>query len=428
LVSILFSCKKDGELSPDFDDGNLTIIFTDTFSLKTSIIEEPAGRTDVATLHLLGVYNDPIFGMKSSSIYTNVGLAGATTDLGDQITIDSIILTLDPVNYYGNSASSFTVNVFEISDNPLMPSTDYYSDTYTASQLTLLGSTVFTSSATDSILTAIDTVMHKHHLRVNLNDPTLITNIINGSPYTSNDALSAVFKGMHIVTSDTATYPAPIATGAGAISYFDMNSALSGVTIYYNNSIGDSHQENFILNSDIETYSYFINDFTSTDIEKHLANHLKDSRDTSRVYVSAMNGVRTKIEIPNIRELSKEGNIAINKAEISFTLVDGSDVSPDEILSSLSLTGVDESGNAIILADDPLFEGLDHYGGEYNTITKSFTFNITKHIYQLVTRTTPDYGMFLIANGSVTSANRIILNSENSPISAIKLEITYSKL
>ena len=57
----LFSCKKDGELSPDFDSGNLSINFTDTFSLQTSVLEEDSLRTDLSIYHLLGLYNDPIF-------------------------------------------------------------------------------------------------------------------------------------------------------------------------------------------------------------------------------------------------------------------------------------------------------------------------------------------------------------------------------
>jgi hypothetical protein len=425
LVLILFSCKKDGKLSPDFEDGNLSVEFTDTFSLKTSVVEDPSGRTDVAVHHLLGAYNDPIFGVKSSSIYTNVGLAGSSTDFGGFLTIDSIVLVLDPIGYYGNSNSSYTVNVFELS-SPLSTSTGFYSNTLTSTEPTLLGSNIYTPSSTDSILTAVDNVMHKPHLRVNLNDPTLISNITTKVKFTDNADFNTVLKGLHIVTTDTSTNPSPIAIGDGAISYFDLSSSFSGVIVYYSSSLGNNLQEKFIVNSDVKSYARFINDYTGTDVEKHINDD--PSKNINRTYVSTMKGVRTKIEIPNIKELTKEGDISINKAQITFTLEDGSDTSPDEILSSLTLTGIDSEGNAIRLLDDPTLEGSDHYGGSYNFTTKSFTFNITKHIYQLIKSTTADYGMYLTANGSVTTANRIVLNSENSSISKIKLEITYSKL
>jgi|TARA_B110000459_G_scaffold56747_1_gene63738 hypothetical protein len=412
LVSILLSCKKDGKLSPDFDNGNLSIIFTDTFSIESTSIEDAPGRTDLAIRHLLGVYNDPIFGVKSSSIYTNVGISGET-NFGFNSTIDSLVLELGFVDFYGNNTSSFNVNVFELA-SPLSSTTTYFSNTYSPVQNTLLGSVSYTPGASDSTL------------RVVIVDPTLLSNIQGTQQYADNSAFNTVLKGLYIVSSDTAGGIPVIAQGAGAIASFDLSSSLSKLIVHYTDSSSTSLQEDLILNNDVKSYARFINDYTSTDIEKHLTNAA--SRDVNLTYVSAMNGVRSKIEIPNIKELAKEGNISINKAEITFTLATGTDASPDEILSSIFLTGIDENGTSIILPDDPLFEGLDHYGGTYNATTKSFTYNITKHIHQLVTGTGTDYGMFLVANGSVTSANRIVLNSGNSAVSKIRLEITYSKL
>ena len=425
LVSILFSCKKDGKLSPDYENGNLSVIHTDTFSISTSVVEDPKGRTDVAVHHLLGNYNDPIFGVKSSSIYTNVGLAGASTDFGGFLTVDSIVLVMDPVGYYGNSNSSLMVNVYEL-NAPLNSSNGYFSNSVTDTDPTLLGSSSYTPSSTANIITAVDSVSHKPHLRVSLNDPTLISNLTNKVRFSNNTDFNTVLKGLHIVTSDTAINPSPLAQGDGAIAYFDLSSDDSGVIVYYSSSLGNNLQEKFILNSDVKSYSYFKNDYSSTDVEKHLNND--PAKNDNRTYVSSMTGVRTKIELPTIRELTKEGSIAINKAQITFTLENGSDANPDSLLDGLLLTGINENGVAIFLSDDPVNEGLEHYGGDYNPTTKSFTFNISKHIHSLINSTSPDYGMYLTAKKSLIIARRIVLNSENSPVSKIKLEITYSKL
>ena len=40
------SCKKDGKLSPQFDNRNLEISYVDTFSIVTSLIKEDSIRTD----------------------------------------------------------------------------------------------------------------------------------------------------------------------------------------------------------------------------------------------------------------------------------------------------------------------------------------------------------------------------------------------
>lgn len=427
FVTILFSCKKDGKLSPDFDNGNLSTIFTDTFSLKTSVIEDPAGRTDVAVNHLLGVYNDPIFGMKSSSIYTNVGLVGAT-DFGTGFVVDSLVLSLKVAEYYGNDTSSFTVNVFELT-TPLLNSTSYFSNTYSPIQNTLLGSVLFTPSSANSAL------------RIVITEPGLIGKIQSKRSYLDNSAFNSVLKGLYIVTADTAGGTSTISQGDGAIAILDLNSSLSKLTIHYKNYIknlsGNSSQvlipqlkqEDFIINNDVKTYSRFINDYSGTDVEKHLPNSPNAaSKNANRTYVSTMKGVRTKLEIPNIKELANKGRISINKAEITITMETGTEGSYDEVLSSLYLTGIDENDNAIILLDDPTLEGSDHYGGTFNPTTKSFTYNVTKHIHQLINSTATDYGMYLTANGAVTTANRIVLNSENSSVSKIKLKITYSKL
>ena len=51
----------------------------------------------------------------------------------------------------------------------------------------------------------------------------------------------------------------------------------------------------------------------------------------------------------------------ICKAEIIFTVENGSEGTFDDALSSLSLVGIDANGDPLFLID--FFEGIDHYGG-----------------------------------------------------------------
>tara|TARA_B100000809_G_C15138678_1_gene531895 strand:- start:3329 stop:4600 length:1272 start_codon:yes stop_codon:yes gene_type:complete len=406
LVSILFSCKKNGKLSPNFDNGNLLTIFTDTFSIKSTIIEDVPSQTGLIPFQLLGVYNDPIFGVRSSSIYTNVGISGET-NFGTIFTIDSLVLSLKVAQYYGNSASSFTVNAFELA-TPLSSSTSFFSNTYSAVQNTLLGSALFTPSALDSTL------------RIVITDQTLINNIQSDTLYADNTAFNANFKGLYIVSSDTAGTTPAITQGDGGFALFDFSSVESNVTIHYNNSVTEA----LILNNDVKTYSRFINDYSGTDIEKHLNNDA--SKNENRIYVSDMESVRTKIEVPYIKNLADEGNVSINKAVIVFTVETGTDASPNEILQALTLSGIDLAGNVFDLADAS--EGTAHFNGVYNSTSKSISFNITRHLQQIINGTITDYGMYLTPNAAVVIPNRVVFNSENSPTFKTKLEITYSKL
>ncbi|MFB0924635.1 MAG: hypothetical protein QMB65_05035, partial [Vicingaceae bacterium] len=103
----------------------------------------------------------------------------------------------------------------------------------------------------------------------------------------------------------------------------------------------------------------------------------------------------------------------------------------DAIDETLDLVGIDVDGNQIILADDNPFIESDpaHFGGTYDSGTKSYTFNITRHLHQILTSTTPFYGMYLVSNGAKTEANRVILGSgEKNGAYKTRLEITYSKI
>jgi len=73
------------------------------------------------------------------------------------------------------------------------------------------------------------------------------------------------------------------------------------------------------------------------------------------------------------------------------------------------------------------FENAAYFGGTYNASNKTYTFNISRHIQDLINNNTVDYGMYLIATGSSIQANRSVLNSFKHPSNKIKLNITYSK-
>jgi hypothetical protein len=406
LVSILFSCKKDGDLSPDFDNGNLSTIFTDTFSINSSIEKDDPSQTGLIPFQLLGVYNDPIFGTKSSSIYTNVGISGET-DFGSNFTVDSLVLSLKVASFYGKSTSSFTVNAYELS-SPLSSTTSYFSNIFSPVESVLLGSAVVTKDLLGSTL------------KIVITDQALRDRIETNSSYVDNNAFSASFKGLYLVSTDTAGSTPGLPSGDGALALLDFSNVDSKVTIHYNDTVA----EDLVLNSDVKTYARFVHDYTGTDIEKQLSNDA--SRNVNRIYASDMEGLRTKLELPNITNLADEGNVAINKAEIVFTVETGTDASPDDVLQALTLSGIDSEGNTFDLADAS--EGTDHFGGVYDSSTKSISFNITRHLQQIINGTITDYGMFLITNAAIIVPNRAVFNSENSPTFKTKIEITYSKL
>lgn len=423
FLTLLFSCKKDGKLSPDFDDSNLTILFTDTFSLKTTLIKEDSLRTDLAIYNLLGLYNDPIFGPTSSSIYAQVTLTGLNVDFNSTTsTLDSIVLTLDYKSLYGDTVTPMAVNVYEL-NNDLSSGTDYYSTTYVAYNPTLLGSSTFVPNLSDSVNLVFQGETKKPHLRIKLSN-TFGQYIMDGDAanlnmMVDNTTFLTYMKGIYITTVDSVSSTS-LASGTGSIAAFNINSAMSTVTIYYN----DTSSYDFTINTDGVKYSRFAHNYTGTDVEAHI-NQLP-TRDTTITYVSTMAGVKTKLEIPNIKNIIQDGNVLINKAELVLTIEGGTEGNFDEALSSISLTGIDANGDAIFLPD--FFEGLDYYGGNRDATARTYTFNISRHINDLIYSTTTDYGMYLIAKSASITSNRSVIGSGKNLISKMRLNITYSKL
>ena len=427
FITILFSCKKDGEIIPIFDEGNLDVLFTDTFSITTSVVPEDSLRTDLAVYHLLGLYNDPIYGPKSSSIYTQMTLAGTNVDFGAIPVLDSVILTMTYQGFYGDTSAPMSINVFELTTE-MSSSNDYYSNTRISHDITPLATKVFTPNLTDSVDVAFDNTTVAAHLRINLGatfGAKIIAGDINGTGALVDDAtFQQYINGLYITTTDSVTNTS-IPSGSGGIGYFDMNTTLSTVTVYYN----DTSSYAFSINSGSAKYSRFDHNYVGTDVEKQLNNDI--TRDVNLAYVSTMAGVKTKIELPTIRDLGNGDPVVINKAALTFSVASDKESTVDLVDQTIYLVGIDADGNQLILADDnPAIESDNtHLGGSYYSATGTYTFNITRHIHQLLTTTATDYGMYLVSSGARTEANRVVLGSgEENNAYKIRLEITYSKI
>ncbi len=414
------SCKKDGELDPDFDDGGLAINFVDTFSITTQVVQEDSLRSDLSIYNLLGLYNDPIFGPMSSSIYTQVLLTGVNLDFGTTPVLDSVVLTLDYEALYGDTASPMTVNVYEL-NAVLDKSNDYYSNQYTPYKPTAIGNLTFTPNLKDSVNVAFDGENKAPHLRITLNNSFGQT-ILDGNDTTelnNNTNFTKFIKGLYITTADSVSNTS-LSANQGSVVSLNMNSALSTVTIYYN----DTSKYDFTINTDAVKYSRFAHNYSGTDVEAHLTN--SPSKDTTITYVSTMAGVKTKLEIPNIKNIADNGAVVINKAELVVTVENGTEGSFDTPLESISLVGIDENGDNFFLPD--FFEGITHFGGSYDDDDKTYRFNIARHINDLVYGNGVDYGLYIVANGGSITTRRSVLTSEKNTTVKIKLNITYSKI
>ncbi len=429
IYTLLTSCKKEGNLFPEFNNENLTVHFTDTLNLLTSLLKDDSVRTDVASLNLLGIYNDTIMGFASSSFYTEITLSGANVNFGNNAIIDSAVLSLkyaSPTSLYGSYYDPMSINVYRLNEQLSQSAYYCYHTADYSSYPTPLGSLTYLPYMNDSlqIIQNGDTVWQEPHIRIKL-DNTFGQELLNAGNNTNsianNSALKTIVNGLYI-TPTTSVATSTLAKGHGSIIYFDVNSSLSTLTLYYHNDLGTGKSYSFLINSESKKFNHFEHNYTGTDVEKQLS---RVGFDPTITYVQSMGGVKTKLSIPNLRNLSKDGKIIINKAEVIFTINAGTGINLAPI-PTLALTGINSNGESVFLTD--FFEGATYFGGNYNSSSQTYTFNIARHIQELVNNNATDYGLYLISSGSSVMANRSIINSFNHPSNKIQLNITYSKL
>ncbi len=175
------------------------------------------------------------------------------------------------------------------------------------------------------------------------------------------------------------------------------------------------------MNAESVKYSRFNHNYSGTDIEAQLLG----GGDTSITYVQTLAGVKTKIEIPHIKTILNEGNVAINQAKLVVTIENNSDA-VFAAVPTLTLVGINDDGSSVFLPD--FFEGLNFFGGFLEQTEKTYTFNIPRHLHSMIYNSSNNNGMYLLATGQSITANRSVLGTQKNSTAKLKLKIIYTKL
>ena len=112
-ILFFFACDKPGDLGLEIQPNSDKIeIFNSLlsqsgsesyFSLTTQTVDSL--RSDEPSSLLLGRINDPIFGENTALFATMLSLAQSNIDLGNNPTVDSVIMSYSYSGYYGDILS-----------------------------------------------------------------------------------------------------------------------------------------------------------------------------------------------------------------------------------------------------------------------------------------------------------------------------------
>ncbi len=422
LLSFLFSCEEPDivglEVQPPND--KMDVVFCDTITLVAYSVKEDSIRTDETVYNLLGSNYDPMFGKNSAGFYSQFRLSSNNANFGSNPVLDSIVLSLLYKGIYGDTSAQQTVKVYELDENIYKDSV-YYSNREILTTGTTLASKTFVPNLKDSVI--VGGVKESPQLRIRLSD-ALGQRFLNASGSTSlsdNTNFLEFFKGIYVTTLP--------ASGTGAIMYFDMLNSLSKITLYYQNDTTDSLKYNFVSNELCARINHF-NHSKYQYADPYLRSEV--SGDTTKgdsiLYIQSMAGLKIRIQYPYIRDLIKNGRIAINKADL-IVAIDNNDASLPDYTPPPQLVLLEEKDGLIRFLLDQ-YEGMSYYGGVYNSSKKEYKFNIARHIQQVVDGIKENIGLYLVVwlADRPNKANRVVLNGTKRQNGNLRLQLTYTKL
>ncbi len=380
ILSIVFitACKKQDDnvfLQNETTAGFEGYSYVDSLKIQTCTVREDSLKTDSLSHNLLGIINDPDFGVYTASSFVQFKLP----QLGNVIssnTLDSAVLFLQFTSntaYYGDINSDVIFNVFELSEsmnNTISHSNQTYN--YDPNPIgTFTGRLNVTDSLTQRSLGK--TIKGAPGISIKLSSAFAqkLFNA-NSSNLSSQDNFLSFLKGIALV-------PVSIpAVGKGAIAAINLKGSFTKIRVYYN----DTMQSDFNVQTDSKRFSSYA--ITGQGAQIMLQKSFAGNANFDTTFVMAMAGAKTKIKLPNLFSIIKNNGklISVGKAEVIIRPLAGSNTSIFPLPTRLLLFSQDEAtGLNAGLID--LIEPF--YGGSYNSANNYYKFNITRYIQSLFT-------------------------------------------
>lgn len=431
LSAILFlsACTKESNVGDDIvqlPGDKLDVVYCDTLTIFAHSFYEDSVRSDEALLSSLGSFKDDIFGTSTAGFYTQIRMASNNLDYGVNPICDSIVLALRYNKLHGDTLSTHQISVYELAESIYKDSSYYLNTPALQVESTPLAqiSTVFNQK--DSL--TINGVKIAPHLRIKLDNSFGVKILAKSgqTELTTNDEFIKYIKGLYVTAAKKNV--------GGGFATFDLLSTVSQVTMYYHNQ-GDTTKKysNFVINSycaRINVADHYGYADADAEFKNQLAN--KDSiLGNTKLYIQNQGGVGTYFTIPYLMNLVKDKKIAVQKAELLVTPVNGSTnlIDPQTYLGFAKM-GSEDNEQFIY---DFIYE-TENFDGYYDEDKGQYSFVITRQIKRFLDGTDGNYGFKLLGDyglGQTTHISsyhpyRLVFNGPKSPTAPMKLKVMYT--
>ncbi len=419
FISTLFitSCKKNSGLAVDEIPGGQQIganLFNCTNVKVKTMWASDTLATNGTPQTLLGTTVDADYGITTSSIIAAYEIDKtkiAQLSLPKYSRVGDISLYLKIENIYGSNYTN--------GDSMLV--TVYKSNTEFASKI--YNATSFNPYTTTPALVVYNGYIHfnldkkvsyagadttEALVKIQLNgtalDNYLQTNDVNGVATTNYDVAS-FYKNIVIV---------PVASAKNFIAKVNMLNTFSSVVLRIDSA---NTIKNYIIIKPTALTVYAHNIINDKNISAPITQSVTNT-DSSVAYMQG--GVsRAKLFFSELSILSDSGNLLINTAKLSVTPSINNTYGP---AATYNLGYLMPNGSVIALKD-LLYESAAYFDGVYNAATNTISFNIARHVQEVVSKKLPNYPIVLVSSLQAINPNITKLTASN-----VKLNITYTKI
>lgn len=397
LIFVLSACQKASQTGGlDLQPGSdlLTAFQTDTLTINAQVEKEDSIRTDELSTSMLGSYHDPVFGITTASICTQVSLSTSAAVFPSVFEIDSVVLSLvyADKSFYGRLVPQY-FNVHEL-DQDLYLDTLYYSDQIprvTGFSLVEMGSESLEIYPREEVPVRGDTLVPQLRIPLELSlGQRLMVPSVSGA-LDNNDNFQAYFKGVYIQTQ-------PL---DAAILNFDLVDPDSKLTIYYRDLDGDEPDTtsyDFVITSDCARYTVFDHQYGASQL-----NGLTSSNSLSgdiNTYIQGGAGTKTRLEFPGLMNFNDIENRTVNKAELIIPYESGGRFYPQD---KMFLLYKNQDGDLAILPD----QVSNSIGGTVNTSDREYRFNITRYVQRILNGDLTPESLYLLSSSAGISVARV---------------------
>jgi len=400
LVQVLFiSCNNDSTLigeSLQPPSERIHAHYLDTLTIQAFTLSQDSILSSGALLATVGHLEDDYFGSSTASFLFRVRLGNDDFAPGPDAIADSLVLTLLPDRFYGDSTTKMNLRIFRLDEDIFLES-DYYSNLVPMKD---------PETEHSQLIGVTDTLM-----RFVLDTTFFVDTLANVDTIDSNAELREYFKGIYVTVD-----PLPI-EGEGAILLFNLLSSDSKMTLYYRTPT-DTLDYDFLITNTSARVNVFSHDH-------YLKMDTTGTIEDTLIFVQGMAGTYARIDFPYMDDMKEMGDLAINKAEITFNIFEYQDSAIYPPPEALMLLTIDDEGEFISLFDSQL--GEEYFGGTLDEEEGVFSFRITNHVKDYLAGDTPHSSIYLFVGDQVTSPERAILVNSSAP-NNIRLKIIYTLL